>query len=46
MSVIMMESDSVTDKQQIISVEDQRTSPTDTDQTGVSHSLSEISPCG
>jgi len=40
-----MEGDSVTDKQQIISVEDQRTSPADTEQTGVSKSSLEISPC-
>ena len=39
MHVIAMESDSVEDKQQIISEEDQRTSPVDTDQSGVSNSL-------
>ena len=41
-----MESDSITDKQQIIPVEDQRTSPDDSDQTGVSNLLSEIAPYG
>ena len=44
MPVIAMESNSVTDKQQIISAEaeDQGTSPVDTDQSGVSNSLFEI----
>ena len=40
-----MENDSVLVKQQIISVEDLRPLAVDTDQSGVSNSLFEISPC-